>query len=114
MNIENMNKLIGQLERLPDEKFDMMDYIQHNTPCGTTACIAGWCSLLNGGPQEKGVDACFYFAREFLDLSDAEAMHLFMGRWSPHPLKSQWEMVHPASRSEAIDHLRSLVAGAAA
>jgi hypothetical protein len=73
VNKENLNKLIGQLERLPEEKFDMRIYINHH-PCGTTACIAGWCALLNGGPA----DSPYYFAKNFLGINEETARGLFI------------------------------------
>lgn len=51
MNKERILKLADQLERLPDVQFNMDTYIHHD--CGTVACIAGWCSLLNEGPKEQ-------------------------------------------------------------
>lgn len=114
MNIENAKKLVDQLKRLPDERFWMAEYIAHpeeflelNVPrpasCGTVACIAGWASLANGGPN-------FYcdvydWATEWLGLREEESWRLFLGEWSPKNLSQ-------ITRSEAIAELERLIAAA--
>lgn len=103
MNIENAKKLVGQLERLPDEKFDMSRYVQHNE-CGTTACIAGWAALLNGGPEYRGSrdsDNVFYWAQDWLGLKYPTAQDLFLNH-------DGWP------RAEAIAELNRMIAAAEA
>lgn len=111
MNIENMKTLIGQLERLPDEKFWMPDFIVHPEnfdryriprakDCGTVACIAGWVCLFNG--QENNSN----FAREWLGLRKLAAYDLFYGVWAgDKPLTY-------VTCSDAIGELKRLLAEA--
>ncbi len=115
MNIENMKKLVGQLERLPDEKFDMSELITHRE-CGTVACIAGWASLLNGGPKRlresrrgKNNYTAWNFAAKFLgiDPDGKETQDLFYGHWSHKPLFA-------VTRTEATAELKRLIAAAEA
>lgn len=116
MNIENAKKLVSQLERLPDEKFWMADYIIHPEDfahisviapkrgnCGTVACIAGWASLSNGGPNSE-VNS-FKWARDWLGLDMDDARYLFRGYWTAKPLEE-------VTRSEAISELNRMIAEA--
>lgn len=116
MNIENAKKLVGQLERLPDEKFNMVELISHRE-CGTVACIAGWASILNGGPKvlresKRGANnfTAWNFASRFLgfDPDGEEATTLFYGRWP------SGKGLLRTTRTEAIAELRRLIAKAEA
>lgn len=91
MNIENAKKLVGQLERLPDEKFDMGVWVAHPEEftqyrirrpksCGTIACIAGWAALSNRAELDDNI---YYFgwAMDWLDLTQIEAEYLFLGHF---------------------------------
>lgn len=48
LNIPNLDRLISHLEGLPEEKFNMRHLMTHDNPCGTVACIAGWCNVIAG------------------------------------------------------------------
>src|SRR5687768_11356038 len=85
MNIQHAEILLRQLERLPDEKFVMGDWIDHRGPCGTVACVAGWAALLNGGPTDGTIDTEFW-ARDWLGLGHSDARRLFYGRDLMKPL----------------------------
>lgn len=106
MNIENAKKLVSQLARLPDEKFTMSTWASHGE-CGTVACIAGWTSILNGGPDNAS--EILHFAERFLDLSMQEADILFLN-WPRWPTWGQRSGV--PSRADAIAELNRLIAEA--
>lgn len=107
MNIENARKLVSQLERLPDEKFDMGTWIEHGRPaCGTTACLAGWCALLNSGPKDNTLE-CEVFARDWLNLNISQAHHLFYGEFIEDDNR-HWATT---TRLEAIAELNRMIGG---
>jgi hypothetical protein len=65
MNTELARLVIKQAEAFPDE-LDMSSYAR-TTPCGTTACLAGWAMLMSGyqarredGWLEKYGDLLFF------------------------------------------------------
>lgn len=132
MNIENMTKLRDHLQWLlendRDYKFDMGNWLDHNTKtcaagnvndlrenlrleglpttispteCGTTACIAGHAALIGGADKDEFV---YTFAAEWLGLDEEDAYELFMGHWSDDELD--------ATLPEAIAHLTSLLESA--
>lgn len=107
MNIENAKKLVGQLERLPDEKFDISTIISHRE-CSTVACVAGWAMLLNGGDPEE--EYPLDWAQRWLGFSYEERQRLFLGRFS-RDLEKFWFQV---TRSNAIDELNRMIAEAEA
>jgi hypothetical protein len=112
MNIQNMQKLIAQLERLPDKQFDMEEAIAHKPECGTVACIAGWASLLNGGPQvaQGGETWPLTWARDWLDLTSRQATRLFFGEWlDAFDDEGNQRWWGSATREEAIEELKSMV-----
>lgn len=132
MNIERMKKLIGQLERLPDERFWMADWVMHpedieyymengcihpilaerfkEAQCETVACIAGWAALANGlipddpKARSSGYDIAME-ARRWLELSHDEAHALFYGEWSDGDASK-------ITRTDAINYMRQMVADA--
>ena len=54
MNKENLIKMRDFLKKLPEEKFNMSDWVEHKD-CGTVACIAGWGEILFD--KEKEIEA---------------------------------------------------------
>lgn len=113
MNVDNARTLVSQLERLPDNQFKMTTWVDHDGSCGTVACIAGWCSLLNGGPTEaagledENGSAHFDFAQEFLGLKPDEATRLFGGYgWAAHRL------IRDLTLSDAIAELNRRIEAA--
>jgi len=102
MNIENMRKLRTRLRsRKNPVRFTMENWLTHNGtqmgekeeilstikehPCGTTACLAGFATILaweEDFPLIKADDRRFFsIGKKFLGLSTDEADHLFYGRW---------------------------------
>jgi len=68
VNVENVDKLIKYMKRLKADKFIMQDWITGDNGsstttngCGTTACIAGWCKIMN-----KSDDSPLSHAERFL------------------------------------------------
>ena len=58
MNIENINRLIGVLEKVDPKKFNMADWIiakqdDDGNECGTAGCICGWAAMIEY-PEIKG------------------------------------------------------------
>lgn len=115
MNIDNAKKLVGQLERLPDEKFWMASWIIHpeqqqyrlgipkkHRSCGTIACIAGWAQLLN---RPRARLHPYTWAQKWLRLSEDDALKLFYGFFSK---KANSRI----TRSDAIAELNRLIAKA--
>lgn len=117
MNIDNAKKLVGQLERLPDEKFWMSSWIAHpeefaqvdvqrEASCGTVGCIGGWAFMLNdGGERPESSRKITKFAQEFLGLTPGGAGALFYGTWTT---KSPQDI----TRADAIAELNRLIAEA--
>jgi len=103
-NVENLKKLRDQLSRLPDEKFNMGPIISHHE-CGTVACIAGWASLLNGGPDDG---RALGFASRWLGLTSDEAHALFLGDW--HPSGGFGLTRDEITRADAIAELDRMIA----
>lgn len=124
MNIENAKTLVGQLERLPDEKFFMACVISHpegprrigNADCDTVACIAGWCSLLNGGPQNDGApdEDPIQFSQDFLGLSNEEASDLFFAHSWRGVKNGSRRSLTEVTRPAAIAELNRMIAEAEA
>lgn len=103
MNIKNAKTLVGQLKRLPDEKFDMGPLIAHRS-CGTVACIAGYASILNGGPTEDDdVSSPYNFAQKWLGLNTNVAESLFHGWWANKRYRGD------ITRLEAIAELERMI-----
>lgn len=110
MHIENAKTLISELERLPDEKFDMRSYVQHGE-CGTTACIAGWICLLHDGPDYNtwepfSAEVAFNFARNFLGLTDAEAVKLFLTHMQWTRADAVAELKRMVQETEAVESMK--------
>lgn len=104
MNIPNAKKLVGQLERLPDEKFYLGTSIEHREG-GTVACVGGWASILNGGPKYEGEEiAALSYAANWLDLTRLEDFRLFSMNGV-----ANWEKT---SRVEVIAELSRMIAEA--
>lgn len=114
MNVANMIRLRDHLATLQDDQVKMNDWLRVGH-CGTVACIAGWsfvlvCPDLDYNLYMKQVDENRavhpeVVATEWLDLSQYEANHLFMGRWMRGPLGS-------ITRQQVIDHLSKLIGDA--
>lgn len=88
MNIENMKKLRDYIAGLDPRLVRMHEYvgkeIRLNGHCGTTACIAGHCWLMERGALLPDFDERYLrdetiaeWAGEFLGLQDHEAEDLF-------------------------------------
>ena len=95
MNRENILKVADAIEKhsIPDLGFNMTMWIdRHPFPgqdisghnCGTTACIAGWAAAVSIGASEaENLNTVSVsvrrVARDYLGLSDDEALWLFEG-----------------------------------
>jgi hypothetical protein len=91
MNVEKIRALADFLERLHElgEQFDMNTWIDTQTAfyeghCGTSACIAGWCAIMEIG-QEKALKADWHgetrhIAAAALGIDEWTATHLFTPR----------------------------------
>lgn len=94
MNKERIKGVITQLSKIPDRKFNMGDWIKGTIPkvmgtpqqianekhaCGTSACIAGWTTLLYADEPVKG-QLTSDKARDLLDLTNLQAEQLFFAQ----------------------------------
>lgn len=52
-NNDKIREVMIHVTRHP-ERLDMNHWGSKQTPCGTTACLAGWAMLLNGIPHRWG------------------------------------------------------------
>jgi hypothetical protein len=130
MNLQNAIKLREQLLSLPGkfnynsymftydqegEKTGDVEEIVHNK-CGTSACVAGWCALLNN-PEAEDMpypSYCSRWSAEYLELTLAERMFLFYP-WEYSGIKLGY--VQPSGYrdtlsydiSDAIDRLNHLI-----
>lgn len=72
--------------------------------CGTVACIAGWCNLMNGKSETTGT---FRFASKWLGLAAAQHDELFFA--SNHPdWDENTEVLSAISAEQAVRTLRNL------
>jgi hypothetical protein len=71
MNVENIDKLIVHLrDVVTDQQFDMSDWIDKRSDCGTVGCIAGHAAMI-GLPRGK-----LESIEDFNDLANALDEHL--------------------------------------
>jgi hypothetical protein len=130
VHIENLDKLIAHMERVPDELFDMSNWLalkdmpsgswsssligartnalaQDQQPCGTACCIAGeaWFAMPKEDRMWLSPDTprVSQSAEAWLGLTEDEAQHLFI----PDSEASGWPL-HALSREAAIAVLRHL------
>lgn len=101
-------------------KFDMRDWLaqSENSPCGTTACIAGWAASIHLGHEKLSETARLFnsndsddefFPEEYLDIGPFEQDILFYKSNWPEPFRSQYLTAkNAADRARAaadrIDH----------
>jgi hypothetical protein len=118
MNTYNTMMLIETLKAIPPEKFNMRYYLYErgsgemadlcnidpdnfvSHDCGTTACIAGWASLLSG--EKEGMP--WNVARDWLDIDFNEATWLFHGKFSN-------ELMEDIPLPKAIEALEYVLSG---
>lgn len=84
-----------------------MNYFMSANPgagCGTVACIAGWCNLINGNDINQ---SSFYFAQKWLDLSYEEADNLFYANQHPGWATS-YSVLEDITAEQAVRTLRHL------
>lgn len=100
MNIENMERLIGRLDSLPDKNFSMLTWQ------GPSGCIFHHAhEMFFGedfpiGGEGRGVD---YEIGRRLGLSNEKVIHLSCGLWADKNLSR-------ITRADAIAELRRMVA----
>lgn len=91
-NTDLLHAIARQIEAQP-ETYDQSVWVS-DTPCGTTACIAGWAALLSEGDITIDEDVVYMdggrrqidvhtYASSELGLDRHEAMWLFDGHWRP-------------------------------
>ena len=116
MNVERLTVLRDFIEKLPQEKFDMEDWVQHFTGaagCNTVGCIAGWAQIIfhiESFREQKENETVYDYTRERqsfyvdfvggeLGLAHDEAKKLFM----PDDLSER-------TKAEAVEVLTNLIA----
>lgn len=92
-NIENVKRVRDMIAEMEDVNFDYSVVLDPERSCGTAACIAGWCWVLNYGdrkgrhPGPRAIYNAFVRGikmmdepRKFLGLTTMEAGELFIAR----------------------------------
>lgn len=79
VNVANIDKMIKAIS-IEANPIHMSDYVDRNTDCGTTACLAGWANILALDGKGKGADYEFRDstkAAKWMGLPYSQARKLF-------------------------------------
>ena len=112
LNIERAELLYRQLSALPPERLRMdVEIVPGERECDTVACVAGWCSLLNGGPHSDGGEVLsgevLSWAGEWLGISPEgdEYWDIFYG----HSVRERGYPLSSITLDDALGELRRLI-----